>query len=141
MPVKHLPPRCRCRTGAAVPRPRVEFLLWAAPVASVAILLAEPGLEGYCGLSGLLHGWTILAAACVVADRRSGAARWIAASLAIGVLAKAAYEATLGVSIFTTDAEMGVATVHVAHLIGALLGVVSWACSLLRLPRLAVAKG
>ena len=118
-----------------------KFLLWAAPVASVAILLAEPGLEGYCGLSGLLHGWTILAAARVAADRRSGAARLIAAALALGVLAKAAYEATLGISIFTTDAEMGVATVHAAHLIGALLGVVGWACGLLRLPRLAIARG
>jgi rhomboid family GlyGly-CTERM serine protease len=100
-----------------------KFLLWAAPVASLAIFAVEPGLSGYCGLSGLLHGWTILAAARVAAEHRSGTARVCASLLAIGVLAKAAFEATLGLSLFTTDASMGVPTVQAAHLIGALLGV------------------
>ena len=111
-----------------------KFLFWAAPVASLAILAAEPGLDAYCGLSGLLHGWTILAAAGVAADRRSNAVRVCATLLAIAVLAKAACEATLGISLFTTDDSMGVPTVQAAHFIGALLGVISW-IGRLRMPR------
>jgi rhomboid family GlyGly-CTERM serine protease len=115
-----------------------KFLFWAAPIASLAIFAAEPGLTGYCGLSGLLHGWTILAAARVAADRRAGAARLAAALLAIAVFAKAAYEATLGLSLFTTDDSMGVATVQAAHFIGAVLGALNW-IGRLRMPRAATA--
>ena len=112
-----------------------RYLLLGAPLLSLAILAVRPDLESYCGLSGLLHGWTILAAALLARDRGLGTWRVAAGLLVVAVTAKAAYEAAFDVSLFTTDESMGVPTIREAHLLGAITGLLALAGRALRAPR------
>ena len=87
------------------------------PVVGGVVLLARPHLATYAGLSGVLHGLTVLAGFDVLRELR-GLERWIAGGLLLGVIAKAVVEAALGVSIFSGGFDMGAETVFVAHLAG-----------------------
>ena len=100
------------------------------PVVGGAVLLARPDLVSYAGLSGVLHGLTVLAGVSIL---RSGVGfeRLAAGALLVGVVAKAVYEAVAGVSVFSGGFDMGAETIYLAHIAG-----VAGAALLLALDRL-----
>jgi len=100
---------------AFVRRPLAWLVL--PPIVGGAVLVARPDLATYAGLSGVLHGLTVLAGFDLLREGR-GVERWAAAALLLGVIAKSILEATLGVSILSGGFDMGAETVHVAHLAG-----------------------
>ena len=79
---------------------------------------ANPTLPSYRG-HVLMDNRHALIVDCKV-TQATGAHKIPAVAEKLGHLA--AYEATLGISLFTTDDSMGVPTVQFAHFIGALLG-------------------
>lgn len=96
--------------------------LWLLPLFVGAVVLTlRPDLIWYDGLSGVLHGWTVLVALHVIqsGDRIE---KGFAGLLLLGVAGKAVIEAGLGISIFTGSFDMGDVTVYEAHLIGVLGG-------------------
>lgn len=92
-----------------------------APCVSAAVLVLRPDLATYAGLSGVLHGVTVLAGFDLL-RRGSAAERWMAGGLVGGVAAKAVYEAAHGASLFSGGFDMGAETVFAAHLAGVLGG-------------------
>ena len=88
-------------------------------VMDIGFWLFEPQLYWYVGLSGLLHG--ILAAGIVAALRHD---RTMALILATLVIVKLAYEQLLG-PLPGSEASSGGSVVVVAHLYGAIGGVVA----------------
>lgn len=87
------------------------------PVVGGIVLLARPDLVSYAGLSGVLHGLTLLAGAAILREG-VGFERIAAGALLIGVCAKAVFEAALGVSVFSGGFDMGAETIYLAHLAG-----------------------
>ena len=83
----------------------------------------RPELALYGGLSGVLHGLTVLAA-FDIARRGDRLERIAAGLLLLGVIAKTALETALGTSLFTSAFDMGGVTVYVAHLSGVVGGLV-----------------
>lgn len=92
------------------------------PLVGLGVLALRPDLGSYSGLSGVLHGWTVLAAIDLARTTR-GVERLVAVGLFVGVLAKSLFEALTASSVFTTGVAMGGETVHVAHLVGAFGGL------------------
>lgn len=92
------------------------------PFVAWLVLGLRSDLDVYTGLSGVLHGMTVLAAVDV-ARRGDVLERIVGVGVLVGVIAKAIYEASLGVSVFTSTFDMGGATVYEAHLIGVLGGL------------------
>jgi len=82
-------------------------------VVSAGLLIAEPAVAWYVGLSGVLHG--LLAAS---AWRAGG---WFGATLGIGLVLKLVLEALHG-GPATTEALIGAPVVVAAHLYGAVGG-------------------
>lgn len=93
------------------------------PVVGLGVLALRPDLGTYAGLSGVLHGWTVLAAVDLARTSR-GFERWAATGLLVGVIAKSLFEALSTTSVFTSTVAMGGETVYTAHLVGALAGLV-----------------
>lgn len=108
-------------------------LLLLPPFVGAAVLGLRPDIGVYTGLSGVLHGLTALATVDFV-RRGVGGERVVAALLLAGLLGKALLEAGLGVSLFTSDFDMGV-VLYEAHLAGVLGGLLLCAATLVRGPR------
>ena len=100
----------------------------------LGVLALRPDLTSYAGLSGVLHGWTVLAAVDLAKTTR-GLERWAAAGLLVGVIAKALFEGLTTSSVFTSTIAMGGETVYAAHLVGVLGGLVLAALSALSFGR------
>lgn len=103
-------------------RSRVAALLLP-PVVGLGVLALRPDLTSYAGLSGVLHGLTVLLAIDLARTTR-GLERLAATGLLVGVLSKALFEAVTTTSVFTSTVAMGGETVYVAHLVGVLGGLV-----------------
>ncbi|MCP3915512.1 MAG: rhombosortase [bacterium] len=97
-------------------------LLWMAPVIGVGLLVSQPDVEHYYGLSAWLHAWVVAACADEALASR-GHRRILAAALLLGALAKATWEARLGASVFTSELDFGGPVLHASHLVGALVGL------------------
>jgi rhomboid family GlyGly-CTERM serine protease len=102
--------------------PRAGWLLAAAPLGiGAALLVMDPGLERYGGLSGAA---TAAAAFACASEWRleSGPRRflWIAALTLVG--AKVAWEFVQGGSVFTRFGETGVRNTPLAHAAGLAIG-------------------
>ena len=93
------------------------------PIVGLGVLALRPDITSYAGLSGVLHGLTVLAAVDL-ARTTHGLERWAAAGLLTGVIAKSLFEGLANASIFTSTVAMGGETVYVAHLVGVLSGLV-----------------
>ncbi len=98
-------------------------LLWMAPLIGLGLLLGLPEVQHYYGLSALLHAWVVAVAADEVLRGR-GPRTWLAAGLLMGTIGKAALEASLGISLFTSELDFGGPVLHASHLVGALVGLV-----------------
>jgi rhomboid family GlyGly-CTERM serine protease len=97
-------------------------LLLFCPLVSFGVLWLRPELSLYGGLSGVLHGLTVLAA-LRLGMRNEGPARWFCQAIAFGTISKALVETALGQPLLTGSVSMGAPTIYVAHLIGALCGL------------------
>lgn len=89
------------------------------PLLSAGLLLSAPDLQWYAGLSGLLHGW-----AAWLLLRSRGPLMWIGLAL---LAAKLAWE-----QLAPPLVAMPFEVIHLAHLLGALLGTVLAAPAALR---------
>jgi rhomboid family GlyGly-CTERM serine protease len=98
---------------------------------SLAVLLAEPSLRAYRGLSGIDSA--LFAAAVILVGREAHHHRdfmmtILASGLAIAFLAKVTWEWTTGIALFAQPHDSDYAVVRIAHLAGALAGAVAvWA--------------
>ena len=97
-------------------------LLLLPPFVGGLVLALCPELDYYTGLSGVLHGWTVLAAVDL-ARQGDRLERAIASLVLLGVILKTVVESTLGVSLLTSSFDMGGATVFLAHGAGVLGGL------------------
>lgn len=94
---------------------------------SLGVLLLDPAVGRYCGLSGILNGmWVAGALAFARQQRRKGrtAVGWLYRGAVVAGLAKIGVEGILGLSIFTDTARLGADPVPLAHALGALAGAV-----------------
>lgn len=94
-----------------------------------ALLLTEPRLAGYAGLSGVLHAGVAVAALGLVAQGR-GRARAIGAAVLAGLLAKLALEQAWRAPVQPT-VPWSIPVAVVAHATGAAAGLVCAALGLL----------
>lgn len=87
------------------------------------LLLLDPGLEAYCGLSGVLNGLWV-AGALAAARQERGRRGWplIYTLCVIGGLAKILIESRSGAPIFTDADALAGDPVPLAHALGALAG-------------------
>ena len=97
-------------------------LLGMAPLIGLGLLLAMPEVQHYYGLSAWLHAWVVAVAADEVLRDR-GPRAWLAGALLMGTIGKAAWEASLGDSLFTSALDFGGPVLHASHLVGALVGL------------------
>lgn len=100
---------------------RRGWFAFVAPAAvSLALLVGEPHLRVYGGLSGLANG--AVAFACASEWRRSGRHRmlWVAVLSAMGL--KIAWEYASGATLFAHVNAVPVQAVPLCHLAGALVG-------------------
>jgi rhomboid family GlyGly-CTERM serine protease len=115
--------------GVAGRLPAGAALAWAAawPLTH-GLLLLQPALAHYGGLSGVLHAGVAVAVVHMVArgDRRQ---RWVGACVGAGLLVKLALEAPWGEPL-RRSAEWDIAVAPIGHATGALAGL---ACVLLML--------
>ena len=92
---------------------------------SGGLLLAEPNLNAYCGLSGVLNGlWVAGALAAAHIEERAGhprLARLYRFALLV-LAAKIAFETAMGTTLFTDAESLGAFPVPLAHMLGALGG-------------------
>lgn len=102
------------------------LLLVGAPVIAVAVLLGEPAMEVYGGLSGL--DVALWAAACVVvtAKARDRMIRSVGGLAFVGGLVKVAVEVASGNATFLGGNLSFVASAHVAGLVVGLLIAAVW---------------
>jgi len=96
-----------------------------APLVGAGALALTPEIGAYGGLSGVLHGITVLAALSLAQAER-GAPRALAASVAAVTVAKACAEVALGRPLFTSGLDMGGPPVLVAHVLGAFGALLWW---------------
>lgn len=96
-------------------------LLVLPPLVGVGVLAVVPDVEVYCGLSGVLHGWIVLASWKLARVERGGRALLAGAVLA-ATLAKATLETVLGAPLLTGGLDLGGAPVVAAHFLGAASG-------------------
>lgn len=103
---------------------RRTWIWWVLPpFVGIAALLARPDLTSYAGLSGVLHGLTVLVAGTLWKESR-GVERCLAAVLWGAVAGKALIELVLGVPLFSGGYDMGGETVFAAHVAGVLGGTI-----------------
>jgi rhomboid family GlyGly-CTERM serine protease len=99
------------------------FLLLVAPLISVILLIGEPGMQSYGGLSGLAVGVVVLLALTQRANRHAGAARTGWGVLLAIVALKLIVEAAQAAPLF---AGFGTSTVRpstLAHAAGAVMAL------------------
>jgi rhomboid family GlyGly-CTERM serine protease len=104
----------------------VAALLGAAVAISASLLLFQPEMATYRGLSGLDSALFVLLATMIWREsRRDG--RWklgvLALAAAATFLAKAAYESATGTTLFVDSSAAGFIPLASAHLIGGAVGV------------------
>ncbi len=110
-------------------RHRFWIVLWVSSmVVGGGLLVFEPQLTAYCGLSGVLNGlWVAGAILSARAEDRAGRV-WVARLCRAGLLAlvaKIAFETATGSSLFNDETSLAAIPVPRAHLLGALGGVVA----------------
>jgi rhomboid family GlyGly-CTERM serine protease len=98
------------------------------PFLSCAILVLEPNLQAYGGLSGLATSVVVLLGMQQL--RIPGSARWLWAGVLALVASKVAAEAFLGAGCFVRYGTSGVRTAWSAHAAGALLAAAHHGLSL-----------
>jgi rhomboid family GlyGly-CTERM serine protease len=95
---------------------------------SVGLILFDPDLVAYCGLSGVLNGLWV-AGSVAAANREHGRGRvaltWFYRSCLAVLAAKLTLEGFMGQAIFTDAASLGADPVPHAHVMGALGGVLA----------------
>lgn len=108
------------RAGLRAP----DALAWlaAGPLAHALLVMLQPQLPPYAGLSAWLHAGVVIAALGLLAQ--PGRPRRIGAAIAAGLLAKLALEAPWGPLLREND-WWGGATLPLAHAAGALAGLLS----------------
>jgi rhomboid family GlyGly-CTERM serine protease len=92
----------------------------------VAVLVLQPELAAYRGLSGADTAlFTLLAATLLKEKWRQGDIGWliVIATLLAGLIGKTLYEVITGHCVFVDDTAAGFQPVPLAHLVGALIGV------------------
>ena len=95
---------------------------------AVGLLLFDPDLAAYCGLSGVLNGlWVAGSFTAANRERRRGrsALTWFYRSCLAVLAAKLAVESFMGQAIFTDAASLGADPVPHAHVMGALGGLLA----------------
>lgn len=105
----------------------VATLLGSAAAISASLLLFQPEMATYRGLSGLDSAlFTLLAAMIWRESQRDG--RWKLGAVAItagaAFLAKAAYESAMGTTLFVDSSAAGFIPLASAHLIGGAVGAI-----------------
>jgi rhomboid family GlyGly-CTERM serine protease len=93
---------------------------------SLGLLLLDPALGAYCGLSGVLNAlWVAGALLAARAEERDGRRHWalVYRTCVLAGLAKVAAEAWLGVPLLTGGSDLGAHPVPLAHALGALGGL------------------
>ena len=116
-----------------VGRAYVAVLLITLPLIPLAVLLLDPSLASYCGLSGTVHA--LFAVALVWEWRRADwRPSWGVIVLTVALGIKLLQEAFTGQMLIDLEMASQVRLVPAAHLIGTLCGVVA---GLLRRPLLA----
>jgi rhomboid family GlyGly-CTERM serine protease len=96
---------------------------------TLGVLVLDPALDRYCGLSGILNGiWVAGALAFAGREQRDGrrALAWVYRGAVAAGLLKIGVEGILGAPLFTDAAKLGAAPVPLAHALGALAGVLVW---------------
>jgi len=104
-------------------RTRILFLT-AAPAIALALLLGEPRLRIFCGLSGLAVAGLVLLACTQLARAPRARDRWFWWSLVLLVAAKIGVEWIRQQALFVPFAEDDVRPLPFAHLVGAVCAVV-----------------
>jgi rhomboid family GlyGly-CTERM serine protease len=89
----------------------------------LCLYLYQPGVLWYVGLSGVLHGIVAAGAVALMSRRRA-----LGAALALGLVAKLAFEQVFGAVPFTAESVGGPVVVS-AHLYGAIGGALAEAGS------------
>jgi rhomboid family GlyGly-CTERM serine protease len=106
----------------------VACLLVAAPAIGLAVHRLQPGLSFYRGLSGLDSALYVLLAASLLIEgwRRRRTLASVAAGLALVLFAaKVLFELGSGEAVFVQGEALDVVVVPLAHVVGALVGVVA----------------
>ena len=104
--------------------------LLALPLTQLGLLL-RPELQRYAGLSGELHALTAIAVLTLVV--RPGRDRLVGVAVALGLAVKLALEDPLGPVLRATPG-FDFAVAPLAHLSGALAGLVAWGLTMRRFP-------
>lgn len=114
--------------GIAAGLGRAATMAWALawPLTHLALALA-PGVDRFAGLSGVLHAGVAVAAVFTVVRPAHDAQRWVGAAVAIGLLAKLAWERPWALPVQRV-AGWDFPVVVAAHASGAAAGA---ACALL----------
>jgi rhomboid family GlyGly-CTERM serine protease len=112
-------------------------LLWrhtgiAAPLIGLAIMIGEPDLQIYGGLSGLATGVAVLLGLHQV--RVPGPSRWIWASLLALIAIKSVYDVTQTGPLLVAYAEPGVRSSATAHAAGAIVALAHFSAGRLFAP-------
>lgn len=116
----------------------LRHTLVAAPLISLAILAAEPGLQTYGGLSGLATGVVVLLGLHQL--RSPGAPRGLWIGVLALVAAKSASDVASSTAWLAHYASPGIRTSSTAHAAGALVALLHFGVSSLRPSRLAIAQ-
>lgn len=104
----------------------VAALLGAAIAISAALLLFQPEIIAYRGLSGLDSALFMLLTASLWRESRADGRRGLGVVALVATtafLAKAAYEATTGTTLFVDSADAGFIPLASAHLVGGVVGL------------------
>jgi len=103
------------------PRLRPLAFLWLALAISCGLLLFNPEIEWYLGLSGVLHGYLVWLALALA--RQGDSNGWLLVTLLTG---KLTWEQLVG-PLPGSEATIAARVVVDAHLYGAIAGVLLWA--------------
>ncbi|UHQ54918.1 MULTISPECIES: rhombosortase [Microbulbifer] len=106
-----------------LPRLLVEVAVLAT-LCGLALVLFEPQVHWYMGLSGLIHGLLALSATLEILERET---RW-RGGLLLTILALKVYSEQYGTGGSLVSQWIGAPVVHEAHLWGLLCGVVAALC-------------
>jgi len=107
-------------------RPRTTrwFYVICAPVIAASLLILEPDLARYAGLSGVATGVLVLLG-CVKLDSHSAEPTWFWVAIFGLVVVKIALETVTHTPLLVNDAS-GFIVVPLAHISGAACGVATW---------------
>jgi rhomboid family GlyGly-CTERM serine protease len=106
------------------PRPGRRFMLMLPWAIGLALLIFEPRLEVYAGLSGVVIG--LVALLGLQLRRHSPADRWWANALLLLVLIKLAAEGVKSGPLFAQFSDRAIGVVLLAHLAGVVSALLFW---------------